>query len=322
MNGWKGSVVVKNRSYCDLDEQEQQRVSEFLARFPGAQTSFRQAVGEPAFEHGRNLVTLWADGAVAGTIGVVTREASVRSEIFIALVYVEAQQVEQVLPRLLQEAYRVGRSVAGAPRGTSVRLGIRPGLDYLRPELERAGFQHPYRILELVRPVTGPEEPETQLDGLSFVPVTPANLDDYINVHNAAFLRSPNGASTDAEDVRGQLREAASPDLYQVGYVGGSPAVALGMAVDGMAGELEILAIAPRFQGQGLGRVGLHRALRTLAALGVEEVRLLVVETNTRALHLYLRTGFERERTFATWFVGPPLFLPGPPAPHGPSDLP
>jgi ribosomal protein S18 acetylase RimI-like enzyme len=63
------------------------------------------------------------------------------------------------------------------------------------------------------------------------------------------------------------------------------------------------VAVAPEFQGSGLGTAMMEPAFRDLANRGFREVSLTVTESNTGAVRLYERLGFETFRTFGafTW---------------------
>jgi ribosomal-protein-alanine acetyltransferase len=60
------------------------------------------------------------------------------------------------------------------------------------------------------------------------------------------------------------------------------------------AGEAEILnlAVAPAWQGKGIGRRLMERALQEAVSAGVKRVFLEVRESNARARAFYLRLGF------------------------------
>jgi [ribosomal protein S18]-alanine N-acetyltransferase len=71
----------------------------------------------------------------------------------------------------------------------------------------------------------------------------------------------------------------------------------IGFIITRMAGdESEILSVAVAASAQGRGLAGrlLHLHLRRLAGLGVRTVFLEVGETNTPAIRLYSRVGFEQ----------------------------
>lgn len=59
--------------------------------------------------------------------------------------------------------------------------------------------------------------------------------------------------------------------------------------------EIPLVAFAatlPSYQGKGLARKGMIASIRSLADLGRDQVRLVVTETNARALSLYESLGF------------------------------
>ncbi len=63
------------------------------------------------------------------------------------------------------------------------------------------------------------------------------------------------------------------------------------------------LAVVPRWQGRGLGRVLLDRALVGLATAGYQQVYLGVTSDNERARRLYLSRGFVPVRQFGSYYM-------------------
>jgi ribosomal protein S18 acetylase RimI-like enzyme len=61
------------------------------------------------------------------------------------------------------------------------------------------------------------------------------------------------------------------------------------------------VAISPEFQGTGLGTAMMEPAFRDLANRGFKEVSLTVTESNSGAVRLYERLGFETFRTFGAF---------------------
>jgi ribosomal-protein-alanine N-acetyltransferase len=60
-------------------------------------------------------------------------------------------------------------------------------------------------------------------------------------------------------------------------------------------GDVQTIAVAPRSQGQGLGRALLDALLEEARRRGCTQVFLEVLDTNEAAIALYERTGFERQ---------------------------
>lgn len=315
-------MQLEIRPFTALNETEQQALFDFVSR-AGATApnleAMRHSMTGVWYDGGRNLLTLWtAPDRPVGTIGVITKDAQARAEVFLTYLCVDPTRAADALPQLLQAAYGLARPAAGVAPDVVVRLGVSPMQEYLIPDLEREGFRFAYSILEMVlagqpglkpgaRQGLSPLPPGPTAGAVRFEPVTLATVDDYVAIHNAAFLGSPNGALTDSAAVAEELAAADFLDQYQLGYMDGLPAVTLAFTVKGSVGNLDLLAVAPGFQGRGLGRAGLGRALEALAARGVSEVRLQVVEINTPAVTLYMDRGFVVERTQSRWFSGPPL---------------
>lgn len=260
--------------------------------------SMGRSLSAPGFEGGRTFLTVWSDeGTLCGTVGVVTREVVARGEAFLTSVFVERERAG-ILPCLLLQAYKL--LAVQAPPGTIVRLGLREESDYLRVAVLEAGFRECYRVLELRRAAAEPVPADL---GLTFAPVSAETLPDFVTVHNAAFLTSPNGGQVSAGEVAEAATEAAAPDLLQVGYLAGVPVTMFELRLEDDTGWIDGLGVHPDHQGRGFGRASLRRALATLLAHGVTEVRLRVVEANATALALYREEGFVQDKVVSTFFV-------------------
>jgi ribosomal-protein-alanine N-acetyltransferase len=67
-------------------------------------------------------------------------------------------------------------------------------------------------------------------------------------------------------------------------------------------GHIKDLAVHPEHRGQGLGRSLLESGLRSLAAQGVDAVKLEVRRTNSAAIALYRGAGFVHEQTAVRYY--------------------
>lgn len=172
------------------------------------------------------------------------------------------------------------------------------------PQVTAAGLTKAYRVLELRRSLA---EALPDSSPLRFEPVSQANLHQFRVVQNDAFRTSPNGATVSESELRARLSELTAPDLWQVGYLEDQPAAIVQVCLSGDTGEIEAIAVAPAFQGCGVGRKVLHRAMRTIRNHGAATATLQVVESNDRALALYRAEGFDADRLLSTWFNGPTL---------------
>jgi len=80
-------------------------------------------------------------------------------------------------------------------------------------------------------------------------------------------------------------------------------------AVRGRTAHIPQIAVAPEFQGAGLGTAMLELAFWDLARRGYQEVSLTVTDLNCGAVRLYERLGFQTFRTFGA-FVWNRLWAP------------
>lgn len=72
--------------------------------------------------------------------------------------------------------------------------------------------------------------------------------------------------------------------------------------VQGESGEIANFAVAPEYQGQGIGSALFQQALRTARALGLKKLGLEVRMSNQRALQWYLRRGFRIVRRLPGYY--------------------
>lgn len=132
----------------------------------------------------------------------------------------------------------------------------------------------------------------------------------FLDVHNAAFSVTPNGATFSEEQALDVFGETLGTDLLQVGYASGRPVCVVELAVRGDEGEILGLGVLPEEWGRGYGRQGLACAVETLMRHGVQRIHLVVIDASERAVNLYLRNGFVVDRILSTWLerpVGPCL---------------
>jgi len=257
----------------------------------------------PAFETGSTYLTFWeAEEPLCGA-GIVVREIAVKGEAYLAMLHVFAPDAEAAVSMLLASAYKTIRRFGGHDQ-TVVGIGAQAEDERVLAALAGAGCHSSYCIIDMVRPQ---QEVLPTLGGLRFRELREDNLGDYLAVHNAAFLGSPNGAQMTLEEVEEMRLETRSSRYLQVGYAGGTPAAVLEVDVREKIGQIQAIGVAPALQRRGLGRETLARALQVLEEEGVTEAHLQVVDANTPAVQLYRACGFQVDRVLSTWYVGPPI---------------
>lgn len=285
------------RRFSDLTKEQRRDLFE-MACSMGPEPPFSDQgamsakYGSEYYDGGDSYFTLCDGARIRGALGVITREIPGRGEAFISGVYVPRGNegvlgllVARVLLHLLPLTVR------------ELKLGISGAHEHLHGPLEELGFEEAYTTIELlhqsstVLPAPNP--------AFCMLPLEEGNADEYRRVHNAAFARSPNGASLSHAGVRKLMR----PDIIAGLYVTGGEAVGVyDIRIDGDTGWIVGLAVHPDHQGRGLGGDLLVRLVRKLYGAGCTEVRLNVVSSNERALGLYTARGFDQGRVLSRWF--------------------
>ncbi len=250
----------------------------------------------PAFTFGRTHWSVWEENRPAAVLGAVTECWEAKGEVYLAYIYAEPNCFHH-LDRLLRRALE-----SLAPwcpcRLKVVANAFVPGL---RAWVESKGFRLENRLVEMVLEDPGPPP----MSALTWRTVTPEYAEDFRRVHNAAFLESPNGRVKDPAAMEGALADFAhQPDLLQLGWLDGVPAVTLSLELkQGLEGIVDGLGVHPAFQGRGLGRQGLHHGIRTLKAHGAQRITLSVIDSNAPAMALYRSEGFRPARTLAATYA-------------------
>lgn len=99
------------------------------------------------------------------------------------------------------------------------------------------------------------------------------------------------------KDIRRKLK--VDPDLFLVGEIDETVAATAMGGYEGHRGWINYLAVAPVYQGRGLGRALVERIEALLAERGCPKINLLIRETNQRMIAFYEGMGYRRDRSIA-----------------------
>ena len=177
------------------------------------------------------------------------------------------------------------RCWAHAPSGSVLALATRQ-----RARTER-------RLLVLGRPLTDlPVARAPQgLDERRLRTGDPADRDRWLALTNAAFAGHPDNGGWTRADLDWRMA-AAWTDARRTPVLadGGDLVAGVWTKVEPGArtGELHVVAVHPRAQGRGLGRVVVALALQDLRDAGCDRAELYVDAGNAPALRLYRSAGF------------------------------
>ncbi|MCB9688985.1 MAG: GNAT family N-acetyltransferase [Alphaproteobacteria bacterium] len=191
----------------------------------------------------------------------------------------------------------VARSVAEAMhRGArTIRAGTPSAEDTSARTLVGAGFTEVDRaeILALRGPGFGLD------DALELRPLTREEAADWAELFVRAFRGTPNAAVVGAQDVLASLDRGV---VMGFATHEGRPVGVYELEVRGDHGWVDGIALLPAARGRGLGRRLLTAAVRLLRERGPDEIRMMVMATNTTAMALYRSAGFETIELRSVWY--------------------
>lgn len=201
------------------------------------------------------------------------------------------------LGRALLTAVRVATTRAGHPTPAVWAHGDLPGARALARE---AGLTGGRTLLRMARDLSGDADAPTLPEGTVLRPfVAGQDEEAVLAVNERAFSWHPEQGRMDLSDLRARQAEAwFDPEdlllLERDGALLGFVWLKVEPGAD--EGELYVLAVDPRAQGQGLGRVLTAVTLTRLAGRGLRRVVLYTEADNVAAVGTYRAAGFTQDR--------------------------
>ena len=128
------------------------------------------------------------------------------------------------------------------------------------------------------------------LEPVELEAVDDGNAEQFREIYNDLFRAIPNAATCTPEALR-RVREKSRAFLAKVG--GETAGIC-----QWSGSELEAIGVLPAFQG-----LGHQLALTAFAQMEGETLTLRVSSSNSRALRLYQKLGFDRTRVLSSWYA-------------------
>jgi mycothiol synthase len=178
----------------------------------------------------------------------------------------------------------------------------------LATALRQRGLTAVRELHRLRMPLSSPIETAAVPDGVTVRAfVTGVDEDAWVQLNAVAFASHPEQGKWTRADLEARERESwFDPSGFLMAWRDGELVGFHWTKIhpDG-AGEVYVIGVAPTAQGLGLGRVLLELGLASLQQRGCRDVLLYTDGDNTRARHLYERTGFGPDDLDVQWATGP-----------------
>lgn len=97
--------------------------------------------GGVVFDYGNSCFSLWEDNKLIGTLGVMSKDAEVRWEIFLVSINIKGKDIDK-LGLLLSKAFNYCSGIKAR-----FKFGIMHDRYYMIPAVEKSGFKETYRNL-------------------------------------------------------------------------------------------------------------------------------------------------------------------------------
>jgi mycothiol synthase len=159
---------------------------------------------------------------------------------------------------------------------------------------EQRGLRRARELWVMRRPAGEPLPELVGPSGVTIRAYRDEDRDELLRVNAAAFAHHPEQGSMDADDLDGRMAEEWFDRAGLLVADDGSGLLGFHWTKQHNAelGEVYVVAIDPRAQGRGLGRVLTLAGLHHLERLGVAEVLLYVESDNAPAVRVYGGLGF------------------------------
>ncbi len=294
----KGEFTMTVRTFSELDEEERKKLFDYTVAFGESRYFKTRAEMEKncsgrTFDFGKDHFSAWKNGSVKGTAAAITREVKNRGEAYVTAVNVKEEDAaffENLLDASIERCLKAN--------AVSVKLGIKPVFEFLKPTIESRRFVEVHRSV-LMRYEKTREALETD-EKLLLRDLSDETKGSFRRIHNDAFRNSPNGGSLTGDEIEEMILEKSN--LAGVAFYDGNPVGIYELTLDGKTGFIDGLGIDPVLHSKGFGRATLNAVMEKLYANGAAEIRLSVMSSNARAVELYKKTGFNEEKTLSVWF--------------------
>ena len=250
------------------------------------------------FNGGDSIFILFNNGQVKGSIAVITKEISIKGEVYITDIYTGDENLERNLCILIEKTIEYC-SICSA---RIVKIGVRGSEMNIIPHIVKMEFVHIYDAV--IMKYGGVKDKTSKLNKeIDVVPLSILNSHEYMSIHNKAFENSPNGGTIDEIDVKDYIvRYANNEDLIGICYFEKEACGIYELSLNGKLGWIDTIGIAPKYQKKGLGRALIMQCIEKLWENNVDEIKLLVITSNEIAVKMYKENGFEEEKVFSYWF--------------------
>ena len=296
----------RTKQYKELSIEEKEKLFGFIKSFknplsPDSIEKMDTYYNGGAFNLGTSHYSGWKEGEIVSSLGYVDKEIPTKKEAYMTSVYCSEGH-----EKALESLYGKALGLSKYKSDFVIKLGFFHSMKQPIDVFLEKGFREEYHLLEMSYDLKKEwnENPHKFEQELTYEVVGMETLEKFLQIHNDAFIKSPNGAVMDEQDGKATLDEKKDQPWQLLLFKKKTIPVAIAiLAVKGVIGTIEGLAVDPLYEGQGNGKKALWALMKIMAEHGVERTLLQVMDNNKRAYKLYVETGFQMDHIHSDWYT-------------------
>lgn len=268
-------MIIK---FNDLDEMMQKEYCLFLKKYlPIECEQIKAKLKSPLFAYGDSVLVDVDDNQISSVCDVITIEKDVFKVAYLTN-YFGKYHIKELLLYLYQNY------------PTDINYKIGTNQPDLIKYLDQLGYHH-YQTLHLSYDIKELKPLNYQLKEVDL-----SNIDSYIDVYKQSFYGIPHAASINKEEVLNDINHNTMKYylVYEQDQLIGF------FQYEKSKDNMIDIGLLPNHQNKGKGKLLLNDLQHYFK--DQNKLNLIVVTTNIKAYHMYLKYGFKQEKVINTWY--------------------
>ncbi|WP_461204909.1 GNAT family N-acetyltransferase [Clostridium sp. DL1XJH146] len=298
----KGVLCIEILTFISLNKEKREALFCFLndisdePPFNNFNTMIKDFSGH-LFNYGKEYFTVWENDQLKATLGLITIDIETRGEAFITSIFAYKDGDKYIFNLLEKVKETVNKTDA-----KFIRLGVSKGREYLIPTIIKLGFEKSYDMVTLKFEDMNALSKIEENSNFEYRNLTKENTEIFRTVHNKAFIASPNGGMMRIDEAKEIASYNKNTDWSGICYFKKNPVAIYQSDVKEDTVWIENIGVLPKYQGIGIGKLLLKKAVNIAQREKYNNIKLYVVTSNEIAYKAYLKYGFKFYEQRAAWF--------------------
>lgn len=281
------------KSYLELSCDEKDKLLVFLNRNNEnvALSEMRKMFENKVYGNGDGILVFKKDNKVICVGRVVLKEIPLTGIAYIHFLDIlkNVENKKEVIKEMINECYKKAEEY----NANKILLGFRK--KETTEMLHEIGFDADYaaKIMTL-------QDRTKKEKVLNIEEINKENKLEYMRLYNESFNNMPHGASLDEEEAEEYLNENNTGNKYFIVSNLNENIGVLNTTIKGKQGTFDI-GLSSKFRGKGYGKRLLETAIDFFESKDIENVYLIVIETNKIAYKMYKKRGFMEDKVLSYW---------------------